>query len=64
MIFNFSLLLGWPLLAILAILQLRQRELPEVARAVWAAIILVVPLFGAIAFWLVQPGKEMQKGGT
>jgi len=64
MIANLSLLLGWPLLAILALLRLRRRELPEVARAIWAAIILVVPIFGAISFWLVQPGKKRQKGDT
>ena len=64
MIANLSLLLGWPLLAILALLRLRRRELPEVARAIWAAIILVVPIFGAISFWLVQPGKKRQEGDT
>ena len=55
MIFNFSLLLGWPLLAIL---QLRRRQLPEVARAIWAVLILLVPFFGALAYWLVKPGNK------
>jgi hypothetical protein len=52
-------ILAWIVLAIIALVQLRSYELPETARAIWAALILVIPLFGAIAFWIVQPGKRL-----
>ncbi len=55
-------ILAWIVLAIIALLQLRSYDLPETARAIWAALILVVPLFGAIAFWIVQPGKNIPVG--
>lgn len=58
LLFNLILILGWPLFAILALLRLRRRELPEVARAIWAALIVIVPYLGALAFWLVKPGAS------
>lgn len=57
-IFNLLLIVGWPLLAILALSQLRRRELPQVARAIWAALILLLPVVGALAFWIVRPGAQ------
>jgi hypothetical protein len=53
---------GWLILAILALLQLRRQALPEVARAIWAAVILLVPIAGAVAFWIVRPGDRISGG--
>ncbi len=56
-LFNLLLIGGWLVLAVLALVQLRSLDLPETARAIWAAVILLVPIAGALAFWIVRPGK-------
>jgi uncharacterized membrane protein YhaH (DUF805 family) len=48
----------WLVCAIVALAQLRHRSVSDTARAVWTALILLVPLAGALAFWLVQPGRR------
>jgi hypothetical protein len=55
---NLFLIGGWLILALFALFQLRHHELPETARAIWAALILLVPIVGALAFWIVKPGKQ------
>jgi hypothetical protein len=57
-VFTLLLIVGWIVLAVLALVQLRRLALPETARAVWALLIVVVPLAGAIAFWIVSPGGD------
>ena len=57
LLFNFLLVGGWLVLAVLALFQLRRLDIPETPRAIWAALILLVPIVGAIAFWIVRPGK-------
>lgn len=57
-LFNFGLVGGWLIAAILALIVLRRQDLPETARAIWAALILLVPLLGALAFLIVRPGKR------
>lgn len=47
--------LVWIVLALIALIQLRRRNLPAVAQALWSALIVVVPLLGAIAFLIVNP---------
>lgn len=61
-IFNLLLIGGWLIVAIFALFQLRYHELPETARAIWVALILLVPIVGAIAFWIVKPGKLVHGG--
>lgn len=58
---NLILLLAWPIASILALLGLRRRELPETPLAIWAVLIIIVPLLGAIAFLIVQPGDSALK---
>lgn len=55
---NCALPLLWLGLSIAALLGLRKRPLGETARVLWALIILVVPVMGAAAFWIVRPGDE------
>jgi hypothetical protein len=57
-LFILILLAGWFILAIVVLFQLRRRKLPETARAIWAVVILVVPIVGAVAFWIVRPGRD------
>jgi hypothetical protein len=59
-IINFLILIGWPLLALLALFRLRQRNISDVARALWAILVVIVPLLGAIAFFVIQPGEDRQ----
>jgi hypothetical protein len=56
---NFLLIILWIILAILALVQLRRPDLPETARALWAILIVAIPLGGAIAFWIVNPGTHL-----
>ncbi len=60
---NCLLPLVWLGLSIAALLGLRNRSLPETARVLWALIILVVPVMGAVAFWIVRPGSESRGVG-
>lgn len=49
----------WLLFSFFTLLQLRGRHgLPETAQAIWAVFIVVVPFVGALAFMVVQPGRE------
>jgi hypothetical protein len=56
-LFNLLLLAVWLALAVLALVQLRRRQMADSARGIWAGLIVIVPLGGALAFWIVQPGK-------
>jgi hypothetical protein len=47
----------WLLLSFFALFRLRDRALPETARAVWAVFVVVVPFLGALAFFVVRPGS-------
>ncbi|HEU5010899.1 MAG TPA: PLDc N-terminal domain-containing protein [Roseiflexaceae bacterium] len=45
------------ILALIALRQLRQRQMPETARVLWVALIILAPLLGPLAFWLIRPGQ-------
>ncbi len=61
-LFNLSFWLAWPALALLALRGLRRQPIEDTAKALWAIIILVIPVFGAAAFWIVRPGEENAVG--
>lgn len=50
--------LVWIAVSIPALLMLRKRHLGEVALALWAILIVMVPILGAIAFWIISPNDE------
>lgn len=56
-VLNFVILAGWLAMAFAALIRLRRRHLGEVARVLWAILIVVVPLLGALAFFIVRPGE-------
>lgn len=62
-LFNLLLLAGWLVFAIFALFQLRHLELTETARAIWAALILLIPIGGAVAFLIIRPGKRPPGAG-
>ncbi len=55
---NLVLLLAWVALAFIALRQLRHRQLDELPRALWAALIILIPVIGACAFLIVRPGAQ------
>jgi len=52
---NLGLLIGWPVLSILALLKLKERKLSQTVQALWVLIVVAVPYLGALAYWLVDP---------
>ena len=54
---NFLILVGWLVLAIVALTRLRRCRLDDTARVLWVIVILLIPLLGAVAFFIVRPGK-------
>ena len=55
--FNLPMLVGWFVLAIVALFMLRRPELPDTALAIWAAVLTIIPIGGALAFWIVSSGR-------
>lgn len=53
-ILNIALLIAWISLALWALFRLRREKLQDVAQVIWVAIILLVPVFGAVAFFIVR----------
>lgn len=58
---NIFLLATWIFLAVKALRQLRQRSMTEAVRFGWAALIVLVPILGALAFLLAQPGEQVAR---
>lgn len=61
-IFNILFWVAWPVLALLALRGLRYVAVQDTARVLWALLILVIPVFGALAFWIVKPGGDRSVG--
>jgi hypothetical protein len=59
MLLNYSLFIVWPVAAIYTIFKLRKADLHETACAIWAAVIVLIPILGVLAFLIVQPGRQI-----
>ncbi len=59
---NIGLLLGWLGLDLWALWQMRSRTMSDTAKALWTLIVLLLPIVGALAFWIVRPGQEAAVG--
>jgi hypothetical protein len=54
----------WLGLSIAALLMLKKRSLGQTATALWAILICILPILGAVAFWIVSPkGNEQDAVG-
>lgn len=60
-IINIALLILWPTLSLLALVQVRQKHLEAWHQIAWTLIILIVPVLGAIAFFVVGAPRQQQK---
>ncbi len=54
---NFLILAGWLVLVIAALTRLRRCQLDEAARVLWVVVVVLVPFMGALAFFIVSPGR-------
>ena len=54
---NILILVGWAVLVIVALIRLRRCQLDQIARVLWV-LVLLVPIMGALAFFIVGPGKS------
>ena len=52
----------WLGLSIAALFTLKKRTLGETATVLWAILICVLPILGAIAFWIISPKGQEQDG--
>jgi hypothetical protein len=57
LLFTLAIPIGWLLLSLLALFGLRGRNLDQTTQALWALLIVSVPILGALAFWIVRPGE-------
>ena len=55
LVLNVILLISWVVLAIIALITLNGRKLSATPKAIWALIILGIPILGAVAFFIVKP---------
>ncbi len=51
-------LLLWPILSLIALFVLRGRPLSGVAQAIWALMIIGIPILGPLAFFIVMPSDR------
>lgn len=45
----------WPLLSLVALYALRRRHLIGTNQTLWALLIVVIPVLGALVFFIVKP---------
>ena len=59
MIFEVLILIFYPLLSLVALYALRQSQLRGVLQFLWALLIVVVPILGPLAFFIVNPSENI-----
>ncbi len=59
---NLLVLVGWIVLVIAAFVRLRRCKMDQAARALWVLIIVLIPVVGALAFFIVKPGNRCPEG--
>ncbi len=51
----------WPLLSLAALIGLRRSRQIGITKVLWAALILVIPILGALAFFITENGNSKNK---
>lgn len=59
MILNVLIFGIYPLLCLAALFALRNSELAGILQFLWAVLIVMVPLLGALAFFIVNPSESI-----
>lgn len=62
LIINLLIVGSWPLFSIIALFGLRRSHLTGTSQALWAILVVAVPVFGALAFFIVRPGENNRSG--
>lgn len=60
-VFNLALAIAWIWLMLRALGRVDNAPLSEGQRLVWAVVIVMVPIMGAIAFMAAYPGAKRQE---
>jgi len=56
------LILGsWPILSLIALFALRRAPVTGINQAIWALLIIAIPILGALAFFIVRPSENIQQ---
>jgi len=59
-IVNILLLLSWPVLSIISLVKIKNRNLSSTPKAIWALMVIGVPILGAIAFFIINPAGSTE----
>jgi len=51
-----AMLLLWPILSLIALFSLRKKPLSVETKTIWVLIILLIPVLGALAYYIIKPG--------
>ncbi len=58
LIINLLIIGSWPLVSIIALLALRRSHLTGTSQALWALLIVAIPVLGALAYFIVKPSEK------
>jgi hypothetical protein len=58
MILEVLILVFYPLLSLVALFALRQSQLKGILQFLWALLIVLVPVLGTLAFFIVNPSEN------
>ena len=60
LLINMLLVGSWPIFSIIALLALRRSHITGTAQALWALLVVAIPILGPLAFFLVKPSEKNQ----
>lgn len=49
----------WPMLVLLGLITLRRVQSTDINKTLWTFIIIAIPILGAMAFFILNPGKNI-----
>ena len=58
LIINVLIVGSWPFFSIIALLALRRSHITGTNQALWALLVVAIPILGALAFFLVKPSEN------
>jgi hypothetical protein len=58
LVIQLTVLLFLLVLPITALIDLRRKKLDNLPLAIWALTICLIPVLGALAYWIIKPSNE------